>query len=115
MVLVHGGDLAVQSLEHGGAVVVQTEYIHRCPAAFVLEHDCIEGSNRRCVPHVGAGKVDHHPRWVLGVLELRDEVIAGGEEQFPMHFVGNLTAIWGHGARHSYQVRNTSREQDCGG
>src|SRR5699024_6034304 len=53
----------------------------------VLRLHRIEGRDGRGVPDVGLGEVDDHRRGIAGVVELVDEIVAGGPEQLALHGV----------------------------
>src|SRR5699024_10380912 len=76
-----GAELAREPLEALEARTVEADDAHLLVAGGVLRLHRIEGGDGRGVPDVGLGEVDDHRRGVAGVVELVDEIVAGGPEQ----------------------------------
>src|SRR5680860_1805938 len=63
------------------AGVVEADDLDGLALAAVLGRDRVQGGDGGGVPDVGVGQVDDDVRRGAGIVELVDEVVAGGEEQ----------------------------------
>ncbi|MGB7980006.1 MAG: hypothetical protein WCF36_04350 [Candidatus Nanopelagicales bacterium] len=74
-------EVSGEAAESGEALVVESDDAYVLALVVVLGGDGVEGGDGGCVPDVGLGQVDDHVLGVADVVELVDEVVAGGEAQ----------------------------------
>src|SRR5690349_11735572 len=75
------------------ARLVHADDRRRLPPRRVFGGDGVECGDGGGVPDGGFGQVDHDVVGVVGVVELEDEVVAGGEEELAVHSVDLRCAL----------------------
>ncbi len=77
------------------AGVVQAPDLHPLALGGVLGLDGVQRRHGGGVPDVRVGHVDDHVLGVAGVVELVDQIVAGGEEQLAADLVDPASVVLG--------------------